>query len=141
LRLKQPGVFESIALVVREPTGNFAVENEWSILKGHHSKPGAHRISITKDKELAEIKDAQRFSDGSVESDLPMQQLSELFNVNHFIVSQVNPHSFLLASITQPTMSAAPIFDVATACLHFLKSICREWLVIFTEYSYLLALM
>ena len=25
----------------------------------------------------------------SVESDLPMQQLSELFNVNHFIVSQV----------------------------------------------------
>jgi len=28
-------------------------------------------------------------SDGSVENDLPMQQLSELFNVNHFIVSQV----------------------------------------------------
>ena len=29
-------------------------------------------------------------SDGSVECDLPMAQLSELFNVNHFIVSQVN---------------------------------------------------
>lgn len=29
------------------------------------------------------------YSDGSVENDLPMQQLSELFNVNHFIVSQV----------------------------------------------------
>lgn len=28
-------------------------------------------------------------SDGSVEADLPMAQLSELFNVNHFIVSQV----------------------------------------------------
>jgi len=30
-------------------------------------------------------------SDGSVEADLPMAQLSELFNVNHFIVSQVLP--------------------------------------------------
>lgn len=28
------------------------------------------------------------WSDGSVESDLPMNRLSELFNVNHFIVSQ-----------------------------------------------------
>lgn len=30
--------------------------------------------------------------DGSVDSDLPMARLAELFNVNHFIVSQVNPH-------------------------------------------------
>lgn len=29
------------------------------------------------------------YSDGSVENDLPMKQLSELFNINHFIVSQV----------------------------------------------------
>lgn len=30
--------------------------------------------------------------DGSVDGDLPMTRLSEMFNVNHFIVSQVNPH-------------------------------------------------
>ncbi|KAI9688993.1 MAG: hypothetical protein M1822_000730 [Bathelium mastoideum] len=30
--------------------------------------------------------------DGSVDNDLPMTRLAELFNVNHFIVSQVNPH-------------------------------------------------
>ena len=30
--------------------------------------------------------------DGSVEGDLPMARLAEQFNVNHFIVSQVNPH-------------------------------------------------
>ncbi|BFZ63103.1 Lipase 5 [Saitoella coloradoensis] len=30
--------------------------------------------------------------DGSVEGDLPHLRLSELFNVNHFVVSQVNPH-------------------------------------------------
>jgi len=35
---------------------------------------------------------SQRWIDGSVENDLPMAKLSELFNVNHFIVSQVNPH-------------------------------------------------
>jgi TAG lipase/steryl ester hydrolase/phospholipase A2/LPA acyltransferase len=32
------------------------------------------------------------WTDGSVECDLPMERLSELFNVNHFIVSQVNVH-------------------------------------------------
>ena len=30
--------------------------------------------------------------DGSVKADLPTQRLTELFNVNQFIVSQVNPH-------------------------------------------------
>lgn len=34
----------------------------------------------------------QRWIDGSVDNDLPMARLSEMFNVNHFIVSQVNPH-------------------------------------------------
>lgn len=34
----------------------------------------------------------QHFIDGSVDNDLPMTRLSEMFNVDHFIVSQVNPH-------------------------------------------------
>jgi len=34
----------------------------------------------------------QRYIDGSFSSDLPLQRMSELFNVNTFIVSQVNPH-------------------------------------------------
>lgn len=34
----------------------------------------------------------QRWVDGSVDNDLPMTRLAEMFNVNHFIVSQVNPH-------------------------------------------------
>jgi len=34
----------------------------------------------------------QRYIDGSVGGDLPMKRLAELFNVNTFIVSQVNPH-------------------------------------------------
>lgn len=34
----------------------------------------------------------KQYIDGSVDGDLPMTRLSEMFNVNHFIVSQVNPH-------------------------------------------------
>ncbi|KAJ4291439.1 Lipase 5 [Collariella sp. IMI 366227] len=34
----------------------------------------------------------QHYIDGSVDNDLPMPRLAEMFNVNHFIVSQVNPH-------------------------------------------------
>ncbi|ESZ98302.1 hypothetical protein SBOR_1295 [Sclerotinia borealis F-4128] len=37
----------------------------------------------------------QRWIDGSVDNDLPMTRLAEMFNVNHFIVSQVNPHVIL----------------------------------------------
>ena len=37
------------------------------------------------------------WQDGSLTHDLPMQRLSELFNVNFFIVSQVNPHAGLLS--------------------------------------------
>jgi TAG lipase / steryl ester hydrolase / phospholipase A2 / LPA acyltransferase len=36
--------------------------------------------------------EVRRWRDGSLESDLPIIQLKELFNVNHFIVSQANPH-------------------------------------------------
>lgn len=33
-----------------------------------------------------------RWVDGAIHSDLPAQRLSELYNVNHHIVSQTNPH-------------------------------------------------
>ncbi|KAL8730846.1 MAG: hypothetical protein Q9166_003773 [cf. Caloplaca sp. 2 TL-2023] len=59
----------------------------------------------------------QRWIDGSVDNDLPMTRLAEMFNVNHFIVSQVNPHvvPFLLKeedSIAQQAQQSTS----ATAC-------------------------
>lgn len=36
--------------------------------------------------------DRRQWIDGSVDGDIPMTRLAEMFNVNHFIVSQVNPH-------------------------------------------------
>ena len=56
--------------------GNFRPENEWT--------RQAHLDSVPKGA------GSGNYTDGSIESDLPMQQLSELFNVNHFIVSQVS---------------------------------------------------
>ncbi|KAK6533800.1 hypothetical protein TWF694_002729 [Orbilia ellipsospora] len=46
----------------------------------------------------------QKWIDGSVDNDLPMTRLAEMFNVNHFIVSQVNPHvvPFLEKEPSQP---------------------------------------
>ncbi len=40
-----------------------------------------------------------RWADGSLQSDLPRMRLRRLFNVNHFIVSQTNPH--VLPFLTQ----------------------------------------
>lgn len=56
----------------------------------------------------------QRWIDGSVDNDLPMTRLAEMFNVNHFIVSQVNPHviPFLVReedSITQEAQQSTPM--------------------------------
>ena len=57
-----------------------------------------------------------------------MQQLSELFNVNHFIVSQVNPHSFLLSSLSLTSTIWSPFFwGLSIGYLKYLKSQCRDW--------------
>jgi TAG lipase/steryl ester hydrolase/phospholipase A2/LPA acyltransferase len=44
------------------------------------------------DKDMEKGIRNRRWRDGSLESDLPMMLLKELFNVNHFVVSQANPH-------------------------------------------------
>ena len=38
------------------------------------------------------LREGTRYIDGTVSGDLPIKRMSELFNVNTFIVSQVNPH-------------------------------------------------
>lgn len=48
-----------------------------------------------------------KFVDGSINSDLPISRLSEMFNVNHVIACQVNPH------ITPLVKLAADCVDVS----------------------------
>ena len=101
-----PGVFEANRLVVKEADG-------W---------------------ERYESGGGQAFFDGSMESDLPMQQLSEMFNVNHFIISQANPHAVMFASYNQKkTVWTSPFSAVVQSIMTFLKDQARSWLANLVE--------
>jgi predicted acylesterase/phospholipase RssA len=69
----------------------------WSAVAASCALPTIYRSSplIAKDKFgvfVAWNPSGSQFEDGSIEGDLPMQRLSELFGVNHFIVAQANPY-------------------------------------------------
>ncbi|OAD09001.1 hypothetical protein MUCCIDRAFT_20383, partial [Mucor lusitanicus CBS 277.49] len=61
----------------------------------------------------------QLYIDGSVENDLPMNKLSELFNVNHFIVCQVNPH---VIPFLQKANTPSKLRQAANFCMHMAKT-------------------
>ncbi|CAO3671710.1 unnamed protein product [Rhizopus microsporus] len=61
----------------------------------------------------------QLYIDGSVENDLPMNKLSELFNVNHFIVSQVNPH---VIPFLQKSNTPSKTRQITNFCMHLAKT-------------------
>ncbi|KAL3632534.1 mitogen-activated protein kinase tyrosine protein phosphatase sdp1 [Castilleja foliolosa] len=71
-----PGLFEAQELMAKDRSGEIVPYHP-----PFHLGP-----------EEASGASARRWRDGSLEIDLPMMQLKELFNVNHFIVSQANPH-------------------------------------------------
>ncbi|KAG5917333.1 hypothetical protein E4U61_002848 [Claviceps capensis] len=70
----------------------------WSAVASSCSLPLVYKSSplLVKDPATGEhhpwIPTPQHFIDGSLDNDLPMTRLAEMFNVNHFIVCQVNPH-------------------------------------------------
>ena len=63
-----PGIYANVELMIKTPTGE---------LKPYY---------------MSNLDGNYNFIDGSVACDLPMNRMSELFNINTFIVSQVNPH-------------------------------------------------
>ena len=58
--------------------------------------PGLYKPSILMEKnpknEIIPYLPSERWIDGTLGDDLPMKRISRLFNVNHYIVSQANPH-------------------------------------------------
>jgi len=106
----------------------------WSAAVASSSLPGvfeANRLMV-KDADGTvryESAESARFSDGSMEQDLPMQQLSEMFNVNHFVISQANPHAVMFASYSHfKSIWSNPLTGLVNAVLRFLKDQCRSWL-------------
>jgi len=106
----------------------------WSAAVASSSLPGvfeANRLMVKDADGTVRYESAERaaFSDGSMEQDLPMQQLSEMFNVNHFIISQANPHAVMFASYNHlRSVWSNPISGFINAVLSFLKDRCRTWL-------------
>lgn len=71
-----PGLFEAQELMAKDRSGEIV----------------PYHPPFNLDPEVGTKSSGRRWRDGSLEVDLPMMQLKELFNVNHFIVSQANPH-------------------------------------------------
>lgn len=71
-----PGLFEAQELMAKDRSGEIV----------------PYHPPFNLDPEEGSGSSVRRWRDGSLEIDLPMIQLKELFNVNHFIVSQANPH-------------------------------------------------
>jgi TAG lipase/steryl ester hydrolase/phospholipase A2/LPA acyltransferase len=57
---------------------------------------------------------SQQWVDGSLDHDIPMRKLSEMFNVNFFIVSQVNPHVRLFLETEEQFNGVQPTSDVSS---------------------------
>lgn len=99
----------------------------WSAVAASCSIPGIFAGSplLAKDSKTGELMTwdagSNKCIDGSIEGDLPTVRLSELFNVNHFLVSQVNPHvTLFLPQHSHDLQKASGLFNtmVVNELLH-----------------------
>ncbi len=65
---------------------------------------------------------SRRWVDGSLSDDLPAKRLARIYGVNHFIVSQVNPHIFPFVTDTKRKR------DLLTTVKHAAARSTREWI-------------
>lgn len=65
---------------------------------------------------------SRRWVDGSLSDDMPAKRLSRIYGVNHFIVSQVNPHIFPFVTDTKRKR------DVLTTLKLAAGRTAREWI-------------
>lgn len=89
--------------------------------------------------------DEAKWADGSLECDLPISRIRELFDVNHFIVSQVNPHARLIAphkEINFFGFMPSTLAEISTevwgqigAIVMFLRDQIRSWTKHVVDYS------
>ena len=61
---------------------------------------------------------SERWIDGSMRSDLPMMRVSRLHNVNHFVVSQANPHVVPFVQVRQQKGIRSWMRWLAAAAVH-----------------------
>jgi len=93
--------------------------------------PGATLHQRLRSGETVPYMGTETWIDGSLKGDLPMRRLSRLHNVNHFIVSQVNPHVAPVRRVTGkrgvlPFVSGAIVSSVRAQVVHQLE-LAREF--------------
>ena len=120
-----------VATIIQPPTKNSPLSRTMSLggfsfYDKKDTVPTKPKVKVTK---VYDEIDVVKYTDGSIESDLPMVRLSELFNVNHFIVSQVNAHSCLFsASSLHSSIWAPPLFGACVAYVRFLKALIKDYI-------------
>ncbi len=102
------------------------------------SVPGAFPPALLMERQLdgrdVPYMPSERWIDGSFKGDLPMRRISRLHNVNHFIVSQVNPHVAPVRRVTRRRgvmpfvagMAASTLRVQLTHQLHMARSIAQH---------------
>lgn len=106
----------------------------WSAAVASSSLPGVFQankllVKNSDGTERYESASGAAFLDGSMEADLPMQQLSEMFNINHFIISQANPHAIFFSplGLIKTTIWSNPIIGFYSNILRFVKNQVKAW--------------
>lgn len=140
-----PGLFPPQSILARDPQGNFV----GCALPAHLScgamvltrpPPRIQRPRVRRFATEVASGVKRRWHDGSLVNDLPFRQLSEMFNVNHFIVGQTNPH--LVPLMTLRHVMPAPVFDLMQAEVkHFFlqaqtylpRWVPTKWMSLFTQ--------
>ena len=84
----------------------------------------------------------RKWRDGSLEMDLPAQALGEMFNCNHYIVSQTNPHIVPLLNIKKNLGDGSKVGNILEAELKHRCQVLQwllpqwlpsKWLSLFTQ--------
>ena len=88
--------------------------------------PGATLRQRLPSGETGPYMGTETWIDGSLKGDLPMRRMSRLHNVNHFIVSQVNPHVAPVRRVTGkrgviPVVSGVIVSSLRTQLTHQLE--------------------
>ncbi|KAL6450802.1 TGL4 Triacylglycerol lipase 4 [Candida maltosa Xu316] len=67
--------------------------------------------------------ESMKYVDGSVDNDLPITRLSEMFNVDHIIAVQVNPHVVPILRVSVSNIGGEVENDLTYKMKHFLNNV------------------
>ncbi|KAI5953211.1 TGL5 [Candida jiufengensis] len=102
----------------------------WSAVCASCSLPGVFPSSSvyeknTKTNEIHEWNndESMKFVDGSVDNDLPITRLSEMFNVDHIIAVQVNPHVVPILKVSVSNIGGEVENDISYKLKHLLNNV------------------